>query len=408
MRFEFPCISFRKIPLSTNRDHPIKRYIAIVDITKLPADFPKKTNPRDVKLTTKVASSIKDSLEKNELFHILNRGILLSVKEIKKHDNREEITIDFGTTEDEDLYGVVDGGHTYQIIQEYIKKNDIKTIANTRFVSLEIFIGIGDPLLNNLISITDFASARNNSVPVDQKSLSELDAKFTCIKDTLKKKVYENKIAYRQNSDNPIDIREVIALMTVFNAEKYNPTEIENQPIKTYSQKEACLKDYLEQLESYEKLCPILPEILELSDRVRHSLPFTWNKELSGKIGSKLKSVNLGYEQYHFVPELNNIPNRTATADDKKTAFDTQDKTWLWLPIFASLRVLVKYKDNKAYFIQDPFIFYEKHAASLVRILYENCRANVLPHRIGKDRTLWTSLIQLAWMKAVQDKIIRV
>lgn len=406
-RFEFPFISFRKIPLSTNQDHPIKRYISIVDITKLPTDFPKKTNPRDVKLTTIVASRIKDSLERNELFHILNRGILLSVKDIKQDDKKRTIIIDFGNIEDEDLYGVIDGGHTYQIIQEYIKKNNKENIDSTRFVSLEIFTGIGDPS-NDLITVRDFASARNSSVPVDQKSLSELEDKFECIKDAIKNKPYAERIGYKQNSDNPVDIREVIALMTVFNAEKYNPTEVENQPIKGYSQKESCLKDYLDQLESYKKLCPILPEILELSDYIRHRLPFTWNKELSGKIGSKLRAVKLGYEQYHFMPELNDKPNRISTADDRKEAFDTQDKTWLWLPIFAALRVLVTYENNQASFIQPPIPFYEKHAASLVKVLYDNCRANILPHRIGKDRTLWTSLIQLVWMKAVQDKIIRV
>lgn len=392
--FNISCIAYRRIPLCEENkpnDLIIERHIILVDISKLPTSFPKETNPRDIKLTTSVAKQIERSLNDNDLFHVLNRGILISAKYIKWANKTKTITIDFGSSVDSDLYGVVDGGHTYQIIQNFIKGNS--SFHGKRYVSIEIFTGIGNSNQQS-ISIADFASARNNSVPVDQKSLAELEHKFELIKKSIQGQPYASKIGYRQNSSSEVDIREIIALMTVFDAEKYKPTDIENQPVKAYSQKESCLKDYLNQIEdekiygnSYKKLSSVLPQILELSDHIRHHVPDVWNKELGGKIGSKLDTVCLkeGKDQYHFVSSLNKY---------KEKVFDTQDKTWLWLPILASLRTLVDYKDGKAFFRIEPLKFYKEHAKSLVSILYQNCKNNFAPHRIGKDRAMWRSLIQ--------------
>ena len=59
-------------------------YIAICDVKDLPGDFPMETNPREQKMTTNVAKKIKESLlNTSELdFYLLNRGILLSAKDV--------------------------------------------------------------------------------------------------------------------------------------------------------------------------------------------------------------------------------------------------------------------------------------------------------------------------------------
>lgn len=413
----FPCVSFRRIPLfeqtseknAENAGSHIRRYIAIVDVSYIPLDFPKQTNPRDVKLTTNVARQIATSLRNEEYFHILNRGILLSAKHVKHDDKTGELLIDFGGPDDEDIYGVVDGGHTYQIIQDYIKKREHE-YNGKRAVSLEIFTGIGAS--EQSISITDFAAARNNSVPVDQKSLAELDNKFDFIKEAIKEQPYADNIGYRQNSTEDIDIREIIALMTVFNVEKYTPLDLDNQPVKAYSQREDCLNDYLHQLKNekesnivsgYRKLRNILPKILELADHIRYDVPRVWNKQLGGKIGTKLNKIKKGERQYFFLPTLNNLN----TEDEEN--FDTRGKYWLWLPILAAMRVLVDYDQNGvAFFKNDPIEFYNSHARTFVSILYQNCKNNFVPNRIGKDKSMWTSLVQAAWMQAVQTGVLKI
>lgn len=419
--FEFPCISFRRIPLfeqdiekdfEFNKEPCLRRYIAVVDISKLPLEIPRETNPRDVKLTTRVAKQIEESLKTEEYFHILNRGIVISARSVQHNNKTSLLTISFGSDSNLDLYGIVDGGHTYEIIKNYITGNDFNS-ESKRYVSLEIYTGIGDENLNNSINIADFASARNNSVPVDSKSLAELDKKFDPIKDAVKNQVYADKIAYRQNSDKDIDIREIIALMTVFDAEKYVPTDIENQPVIAYSQKEACLNDYLSQFDEeqngqvsrYKKLCSILPEILELSDHIRHKVPIIWNGDLGGKIGTKInkikppkdnKEVKKNIEQYYYLPVLN----------EAVEIWDTKSKIWLWLPLLASMRVLVDYSNGNAFFRTDPKDFFDNNARVLIGILYQNCKSNFVPNRIGKDKGMWTSLVQAVWMQAVQSKII--
>ena len=71
------------------------------------------TNPREQKMTTNVASKIKDSLKENSNFHELNRGIVLSVKEVSFDNSNGILTIEM---EDPEIHGNIDGGHTLRAL----------------------------------------------------------------------------------------------------------------------------------------------------------------------------------------------------------------------------------------------------------------------------------------------------
>lgn len=52
-------------------------------------------------------------------FHINNRGIVISAKELSFNTGSSEVTISLGEKDDEDdlaNYGILDGGHTYRAI----------------------------------------------------------------------------------------------------------------------------------------------------------------------------------------------------------------------------------------------------------------------------------------------------
>ena len=116
---KFKVQSFRKIPnpylLSQLGDTRPTMYFAICDVKDLPENFSMKTNPREQKMTTSVAKKIKNSLLDTSAldFYLLNRGLLLSAKEVTFNTYSEEITIVF---ENMDVHGNVDGGHTYRTI----------------------------------------------------------------------------------------------------------------------------------------------------------------------------------------------------------------------------------------------------------------------------------------------------
>ncbi|MDZ7543821.1 AIPR protein, partial [Clostridium perfringens] len=100
------------------------------------------------------------------------------------------------------------------------------------------------------------AEARNTSVAVDDKSIEELKGSFDCIKEIIQNQKigtdkYFDRIAFKQNEywgdkekTNVIDVREIIAIMNMFNPYLYNPNE-PTHPIQSYTGKEVSLKKFL-------------------------------------------------------------------------------------------------------------------------------------------------------------------
>ena len=94
-------LTFRRIPnpylKSEEGEKSAEMYIAICDVKDIPDNFPMETNPREQKMTTAVAKKIKESLlNTSELdFYLLNRGILLSAKEVSYSNYSNELTISF-------------------------------------------------------------------------------------------------------------------------------------------------------------------------------------------------------------------------------------------------------------------------------------------------------------------------
>jgi len=209
--FEFDVDSFRKQPspyTGTEISANIEVSTIIVDVTKIPVNLPYDTNPRKQNMRTKVAKRIQQGLlEANNAFHILNRGMLLSAKSFKFDNKNSKVTVDLG--EDLSLYGIVDGGHTYRTIlnnQEKLINSDFK-----QFVKIEVLTGIES-------IFQDVADSRNTSVPVSDQAIAELKEYFdNIVKDAIKEQPYAEKIAYKENGEEPIDIMDVLSLLFMFN-----------------------------------------------------------------------------------------------------------------------------------------------------------------------------------------------
>lgn len=124
----------------------------------------------------------------------LNRGLLLSAKEVTYSNTTGELTVVF---EDEEVHGNIDGGHTYEVIKE--KKNSIT--PGSQYVKIEILTGVED-------IFSQLAAARNTSVLVQDKSIAELEDRFEIIKKVLEKEPkIMNRVIYKQNANGDIDIQ---------------------------------------------------------------------------------------------------------------------------------------------------------------------------------------------------------
>jgi AIPR protein len=208
-----------------------------------------------------------------DLFMFMNRGLVISANKVSFDNKSSQVTIQFT---DLNLHGLLDGGHTYNIITE-----EALGIEGSQFVKVEILEGFG------LDDITQLVDARNTSNQVKDESLMNLQGDFEDLKKALKGATFLDKIAFSEyetdenNEPKPIDIREVIAILTAFDKENF--TDLVH-PINAYRSKIACLGHFKAHRSAYKKIYPLAKEILELYDHIQDKLPSLYNAS-GGKFG---------------------------------------------------------------------------------------------------------------------------
>jgi hypothetical protein len=266
--FRFPVVSFRRVesPFERQGYHD---YYAITDIANLP-DLTgwRKINVRDPKLSGAVPKAIRESVRANpELFVFMNRGIVLSADTVHFDNQTSEVKM---TLNDPNLHGLLDGGHTYNILLE--EKADI---GFPQYVKVEIIAGFKRDEISELVD------ARNTSNQVRDQSLMQLEGKFDALKQALVSRPYADLIAYKEyellpdGNPKPIDVREVIAILTCFDRAHFNDHV---HPIIAYRSKADALSLFRDNASHYEKIYPVAHDILELYDHVQMHLPDLYNK----------------------------------------------------------------------------------------------------------------------------------
>lgn len=194
----------------------------------------RKINVRDPKLAGAVPKAIRESVHDNpELFVFLNRGIVLAVQAASFNNQTSLLTI---TLSDPNLHGLLDGGHTYNILVE-----ERQGLQEPQFVKLEILEGFRQEEIPTLVD------ARNTSNQVRDQSLMNLQGEFEKLKKAVALPQYSGLIAYKEHEllddggSKPIDVREVIAILTCFDRANFSERV---HPINAYRSKSACLQHF--------------------------------------------------------------------------------------------------------------------------------------------------------------------
>jgi hypothetical protein len=272
--FSFPVVSFRNLE-TAKPSNGYRDYIAIVKISDLP-DFSdwRRINVRDPKLTGSVPKAIRASVSENrELFVYMNRGIVVATEAVAFDNKAGIVTI---ALRDPKLHGLLDGGHTYNIIREEQENLDF-----AQYVKLELLEGFTQDEIPLLVE------ARNTSNQVRDQSLMNLQGEFNKLKRALADQPYADEIAYKEHevledgSSKPIDVREIIALLTCFDASNFDSRV---HPINAYRSKAACLDHFSSHKSDYERIYPLAADILRLYDEIQAQLPDLYNK-VRGRAG---------------------------------------------------------------------------------------------------------------------------
>lgn len=355
-------------------------YYLLVNMKDLPNSIPMDVNPREPKMTTNVAKSLKSAVTEPETdFYINNRGIVISAKSLTFDTVKSQVTIDLGVQDDENdkyLYGILDGGHTYTAIIEE-RKNIPDNIE--KYVRIEVII--------NVQNITRLSDARNTSVQVSDIALFNLDNKFEPVKNAIRNQPYENEIAYKDNENKPINVFELLRLVYAFDIEKY--PDDNSAPIQSYSGKAQVFKRYRAVYDTplYKSLTIQIPKLVELYDLIEQELPQKYKeyKEASGIAKSKFGKVS-GIEL---------VKSKDGKIISTSTLFlhkPTQYKisTGYIYPVFGAFRSLLTFNSatGNVSWIFNPIEIWNDVGVSLAQNTFESSSN---PQAAGKDKQLWLS-----------------
>lgn len=374
-------------PYKTKDDELETIYYILVNMKDLPENLPLDVNPREPKMSTNVARRIAAAVTDTENdFYINNRGIIISAKTAKYNSGTSELTINLGDQNDENdkyAYGILDGGHTYTAI---IENRDRIPADLTKYVRLEV--------ITNVQNIARLSDARNTSTSVSDMALFNLDNSFDYIRKAISGQPYANKIAYKDNENNPIHVSELIRLLYAFDIDKY--PDDNSAPTQSYSGKAQVFKRYREAYETpfYKSLTNQLPKLVELYDTIEKEVSQKYNeyKKASGTANPRFGSVT-GIEP----------------SDNAKTFFLANDMTYntstgYIFPILGAFRSIIHFDKNTetVYWDFDPIEIWNEVGTSLAQNVFETSKN---PQLAGKDKQLWLSSYRIVETQSLRKQL---
>lgn len=259
--FRFPTHQFRSLPAPTGGGSKFGAFFT--PAKDLPSDLWnwREVNPREVNRRSGVYQAIASTLkDEPERFHERNRGITIVASELTYDDKRREVIL---RLEDPKVHGIVDGAHTLDAVLEAQKQQ----LENgwPAHVFIKAITGV------DADQIAEIAGGLNTSQQVDLKSLENLREHFDELQAAIKGQPYEDAIAYKMNADKPVDVREVLYYLAVFDCTEYDEKK---HPVALFGRKEGIVRRFAEQAEGPKKgdSFPILisraPDILRLRDLI--------------------------------------------------------------------------------------------------------------------------------------------
>ena len=353
-----------------------KHYILLCEARSVPKGLSLAPNPRKPNMNLMVAKEVRESLAKDDShFHLKNKGITLLAKEVRVDKDKTTAETDFLKS-----HGIVDGGHTYAIIQKLIEDKDI---PEKQFVKIEILTNISEDYF------TDIAGGLNTSLQVADHSLENLKQHFDWIKEETKGEVYEKdgKIIYHENDSGVVSIKEIIALIHMFLPNE-DGSQKKEQPKIAYGQKKKCLDHFRKFRPKYEEMRPIFKDILELHDYILYNACEKYNLHVPKGKASLLRFMNKK-KQSNKKP-----PSKYPLVFMNKTTEYRMDDGALY-PILGAFRYLVEKQDGVISWKVGGINEVKACCDSLLGQMIESTRDSMKGRNIdavGKDGTHWDNL----------------
>ena len=294
----FPTHQFRSLPSPTGDS---KVGVFFTSASTVPQDLWnwREVNPREVNRRSGVYRSIIQTLSQEPTrFHERNRGITIVADGLTFDDKRHEVLLELN---DNKLHGVVDGAHTLDAILSTQKQPPESGWPANVFIKVIVGVDAGQ--------IAEIAGGLNTSQQVDLKSLENLREHFLDLQKAIEGQPYANQIAYKMNEDKPVDVREVLYYLAVFDCSEYNEKK---HPVALFGRKEGIVRRFAEQAadqevgQSFSILITKAPEILRLRDLIeKKTLALPIGRYKTSK-GTRVRSESNRDNQLVFLDETVN------------------------------------------------------------------------------------------------------
>lgn len=360
-----------------------ERHLFVMNVRDLPLNISTEPNARTSNVNKQVYRVVEDSLLNRQeganpdSFHLKNKGITIIADSVEQHGDREyKVNLDIN-------HGIVDGGHTYKLICDHIAEGDL---PENQYVNVEIRTGIQAEW------IRDISGGLNTGVQVQLSSLLNLEGEFEEIKTELKKRSFDTAIAWQENDEGAITVKDLVSIMQLFDIEHY-ANDSNTHPVTSYSSKESVLKKFKDYSGTYFRMKKILNEILVLHDLISSSSGKLWNNNGGKKGGDRGAAGKLVWMEYRDLkkqkPFLFAFHNQSSEYRVMNSAL---------YPVLAAFRWYVKTSEDKMS-VEWKIPFNELVDAwnsigiEMLRATADMCDdLGKNPNALGKSKPLWGSL----------------
>ena len=254
----------------------------LVPASELPSGLPLDANPRDPNINRPVYRAISQSLRQEDdsvdgSFHLKHRGITIVASTVTKVGDPRDDGLDVFELHfpDDGIYGIVDGGHSYEIVR---KANEDDAIPENEYLKLEVITGLRTETL-----VTEIAGGRNTSMQVQAKSLLDLNREFQFLKDELAAEGWSENVAWHEGDSGDVDVVDLIAIISCFDIESYPGRT--SHPVDAYRRKKSMLDRFQTDPDRYRRLTPIVRDVLQLHDWIAFDSEDRW-QQVGGFSGS--------------------------------------------------------------------------------------------------------------------------
>jgi hypothetical protein len=387
MRYSIPVPSDSVRTFKDPNNSKIRLIHAYADVRTLPKNLPLDSDPRRPKEKGEVPKRILSSLQTLDgRFHLLNRGITISC-ERAEYDNKTGV-LEIMIPDADGLYGIIDGGHTYNSIlngtaDEALLWDDD---AKPQHVHLEILEGIEEHL-------ADIAEARNFSVALKKTTLAHYRHKFDWLTQALGSDESERIIRLSENDPQPVSILDVVQVIGAANPTLFPDEQPAHEAYRNAGKILGYLIDDADPY-NFKAMSVVARDLLRLYDYIRYKFQEMHNApDPSGKRGKFGRTKEAKESQ----------PKRGARAKAtyywlnpaKPVVGELVIDKGLAIPLISGFRALLRKRDDGKYvwLVDDPFDFFDKYGARLVRSVMNASDESGLPvWSVGRDPQVYRQL----------------